>query len=390
MGGGKTVQQLLSSHEIIYRGNQESVLSSDASIKDLLIYVIQTKKKEVFICEKNKKYLGSVGLRAEDTIRKLSECECVKSLVKVNEKKMIFSHELISNVAKRIYYLNENEFPVIDENGCLLFVWNKMDFYATVCDVKIDEEEITISRGYSSKPSYGMWEKYKYNVNSQNGEDGIIEEILQRIGIESKYCVEFGAWDGEHLSNTKNLIDKYDFQALFIEGDDRRAEDGRKNYRNKEQQVHYAVGYVQHRGNKTLNDFLDEENAPLNIDVMSIDIDGYDYHVWSSLEKYRPRIVCIEYNPSIENEAIVIPPFSEKRFVGASPLALVELGRRKGYSLVAVTECNLIFVVNEEFAKVNILCNDLEVLRKVYVENTSFSTFEGKKYKIGCIENYFG
>ena len=34
------------------------------------------------------------------------------------------------------------------------------------------------------------------NITSQDGEDGIIEKILEVIGANTNYCVEFGAWDG--------------------------------------------------------------------------------------------------------------------------------------------------------------------------------------------------
>jgi len=47
------------------------------------------------------------------------------------------------------------------------------------------------------------------NVHSQNGEDGIIAEVLRRISEThelSRWCVEFGAWDGVYLSNTCCLI----------------------------------------------------------------------------------------------------------------------------------------------------------------------------------------
>ncbi|MBT5399271.1 hypothetical protein HOL24_01865 [bacterium] len=45
--------------------------------------------------------------------------------------------------------------------------------------------------------------KYASNFRSQNGEDGIIEKVFKIIGEpENKYFVEFGAWDGEFLSNT--------------------------------------------------------------------------------------------------------------------------------------------------------------------------------------------
>jgi hypothetical protein len=46
---------------------------------------------------------------------------------------------------------------------------------------------------------------YEKNITSQFGEDGIIEEVLNRIGIENASCVEFGAWDGKHFSNTWQL-----------------------------------------------------------------------------------------------------------------------------------------------------------------------------------------
>jgi hypothetical protein len=64
-------------------------------------------------------------------------------------------------------------------------------------------------------------EKYKYNIYSQNGEDGIIEEVFKRLGLDEFnkfWVVEFGAWDGKHLSNTFNLIKKGAASCL-IEGD---------------------------------------------------------------------------------------------------------------------------------------------------------------------------
>jgi hypothetical protein len=52
--------------------------------------------------------------------------------------------------------------------------------------------------------------KYKKNIFSQSGEDGIIKEVFKRLEISNvkldKNCYEFGAWDGIHLSNTYNLI----------------------------------------------------------------------------------------------------------------------------------------------------------------------------------------
>ena len=58
------------------------------------------------------------------------------------------------------------------------------------------------------------------NFYSQNGEDGIIEEILCRIPKSEKnsWCVEFGAWDGKHMSNTFHLVESAKYAAIYIEG----------------------------------------------------------------------------------------------------------------------------------------------------------------------------
>lgn len=53
-------------------------------------------------------------------------------------------------------------------------------------------------------------EEFKKNVYSQNGEDGIINEILNRLDMvdaNNFWCVEFGAWDGRHFSNTFALVE---------------------------------------------------------------------------------------------------------------------------------------------------------------------------------------
>ena len=52
--------------------------------------------------------------------------------------------------------------------------------------------------------------KYAHDVTSQNGEDGIIHKIFDILGTETnqrhRYCVDVGAWDGRHLSNTYSLL----------------------------------------------------------------------------------------------------------------------------------------------------------------------------------------
>ena len=50
--------------------------------------------------------------------------------------------------------------------------------------------------------------KYASNNTSQNGEDGVIKRLFELLPCSKKrrYCVDVGAWDGVHLSNTYSLL----------------------------------------------------------------------------------------------------------------------------------------------------------------------------------------
>ena len=60
---------------------------------------------------------------------------------------------------------------------------------------------------------------YSSDTYSQGGEDGIIAKILSLLPETDGWCVEFGAWDGIHLSNVRKLILEKRYRAVLIEGD---------------------------------------------------------------------------------------------------------------------------------------------------------------------------
>lgn len=187
------------------------------------------------------------------------------------------------------------------------------------------------------------------SVYSQFGEDGIIEEILSRVGQATpldRWCVEFGALDGISFSNTYNLIRNGAYHSVLIEGD-------RKKYRQlctnlPDARAVKICQFVTLDGPSSLDSILKGTAIPSNFDFLSIDIDGCDYHVFDSLEAHAPKLICIEFNPTIPNEIeyVQAPDFSLKH--GSSARSLVALAARKGYFLAAVTPCNLL-LVREQF-----------------------------------------
>lgn len=215
--------------------------------------------------------------------------------------------------------------------------------------------------------SAGELAEFSRNVFSQNGEDGILWEILNRLddGVNpTSWCVEFGAWDGVYLSNTCNLIRSRNYRAVLIEGDSERVRQLEYNHPGPE--IVKVCRYVSLEGEFTLDRVLQRTEIPQEFDVLSIDVDGFDYWVFDSLQVYSPRIVVIEFNPTIPNSVSYVqePNSGVKR--GASARALTDLGRRKGFDLVAVTSCNLILVRSDLLHLVGLdprLTPELEELR---------------------------
>ncbi len=197
-----------------------------------------------------------------------------------------------------------------------------------------------------------LLDQHASNIVSQNGEDGILAEIFRRIEPRSRLCVEFGAWDGKHLSNTWALWHESGWSAVLIEGDRERFLQLEKSITSFPS-VKAVHAFVAASGPSSLDSLLGREGvSPDGVDLLSIDIDGDDYHVWSSLTTYRPRVVVVEYNPTIPPELDLVQRQGE--YFGASAAALTRLARDKGYGLAACTATNCIYVHRDDFPALSI------------------------------------
>jgi hypothetical protein len=179
--------------------------------------------------------------------------------------------------------------------------------------------------------------KAEYQVFSQYGEDGIIQEIFDRIGTTNKYFIEFGVENGLE-SNSTNLLYK-NWKGLWIEGSKRYFDEINKTFSD-------LIG----AGTLTVkNEFITAENiesifksanAPAEPDMLSIDIDYNDYYVWEAIKNYNPRLVIVEYNSIFRPDTHFLVKYNATRswdgtsYFGASLLALQQLADAKGYCLV--------------------------------------------------------
>ena len=187
---------------------------------------------------------------------------------------------------------------------------------------------------------------YGSNRHSQFGEDGIIEKIFEIIGVRSKVCVEFGAWDGFHLSNTANLWTN-GWKGVLIEGHSGRFRQLTANV--KDYSCVCIHAYVSRDGDNRLEALLANRQIAPEIDLLSIDIDGNDYYIIESLGALRPRLIVCEYNPTIPADIDMYAEYGN--YFGASVTALERMARSKSYRLVALTDTNCFFVLEEDFHK---------------------------------------
>jgi hypothetical protein len=227
---------------------------------------------------------------------------------------------------------------------------------------------------------------FKSDTYSQTGEDGIIKKILEVIPQNDKWCVDFGAWDGLYLSNTRNLIETKGYSAILIEGDKVRFAELKRNFAQNKNVI--AINrFVGFEKEDNLDQILKMTPIPNDFDFLSIDIDGNDYHVWKAISDYNPKIVCIEFNPTIPTEIEFIQSADTSVKQGASLLSLVKLGKDKGYELVSVLKFNAFFVRSKYYPLFKIENNSPKVLRTNLSDiNYLFSGYDGKIFLTGGLK----
>ncbi len=179
--------------------------------------------------------------------------------------------------------------------------------------------------------------KHEYQVFSQNGEDGIIQEIFDRVGYTNKYFIEFGVENGLECNST-NLLYK-GWSGLWIEGSEQQCEGVKTRFSDliSDGRLQIQNAFI---NAENIQSLFDKANTPIEPDLLSIDIDYNDYYVWDAITKYKPRVVIIEYNSIFRPDTHFVVKYNPNRMwdktshYGASLLALEQLGKQKGYCLV--------------------------------------------------------
>jgi hypothetical protein len=174
-----------------------------------------------------------------------------------------------------------------------------------------------------------------YKVYSEGHEDGYIQEIFRRVGTKHLNFVEIASANGLECNTTYLLLQGW--RGAWFECDARQVEQASQLFASYPVHIQCITATP-----ANVDGLIAAHSVSGELDLLSIDIDSYDYWLWDAIKSVKPRVVVIEYNASLPPECCkTLPssalPLQGTNYFGASLGALASLATRKGYALVGCT-----------------------------------------------------
>jgi hypothetical protein len=225
----------------------------------------------------------------------------------------------------------------------------------------------------SKRVQPGSLLRKRSNKYSQLGDDGIISHILEKIGTTKGFFVEFGGWDGIHLSNTRALFEQ-GWDGAFIEADPEKFKNLQENYKDHPNIIcinEYVTFDPADPKGLTFDAIADKYFPNQAIDLLSIDVDGMDYRIFESIKR-RATLVIVEGGSLWHPKLRIKVPDSLSVNNLHQPLAVnFKLGRKKGYEPICFN-LNTYFIDKEYFYHFSHIQNDAVSLWKDYWNHLYF------------------
>ena len=239
---------------------------------------------------------------------------------------------------------------------------------------------------------YDLLEDAELKFYSQNGEDGIIDYIIQKLNLKKPSFVELGIGDYTE-SNTRFLYEKYYGNGLVV--------DIQKNLKEKvSSNVSLWRGNLKVLEKKISSENINEillNNVNFEIDIFSIDIDGIDYWILKKIEPKISKLVILEYNsifgPNLEVTVPNTEDFDRTKehysnlYYGASLSAYVKLMKEKGFYFLGVNRLrNNAFFINNDFPKKKFF-NKLQNMSLSECTNSNFNESRNINGELNFLSN---
>ena len=201
---------------------------------------------------------------------------------------------------------------------------------------------------------------YEFSNFSQNGEDGIIQFLTDRLKNKNKYFVEIGCGNGLENNSTNLILNNWSGVACDIPNNIKYYQRLMKIIQ-PSKKIHFVSGIINMENIKTIiNNFFKKE-----INFFSLDIDSYDFYILNEVLKNNilPQIICVEYNPFLGKNPYTIEyipnfrrySFDKERglYFGSSLEAWKILLKKYNYEFICVDKngVNAFFILPQFFQK---------------------------------------
>lgn len=219
-------------------------------------------------------------------------------------------------------------------------------------------------------------------VFSQNEEDGIIFEIVRRIGIGKGVFAEFGVGNG--TENNTLALAAAEWSGFWAGGEELGFNYNPLNA--TKLNFYYNRQWITKSNIVSLYRNGLEKIGKDRCDLVSLDLDGNDYHLIGELldNVEKPSVFVVEYNAKFIPPIRFVIDYDEAHqwrgddYFGASLQSFVDLFQRHGYFLVCcnITGANAFFVHERhkhQFADIPTRIEDLFGLPKYFLTGLDFS-----------------
>lgn len=194
--------------------------------------------------------------------------------------------------------------------------------------------------------------KYEHQTFSQNGEDGIINEIFNRLGITTGEFIEIGTGDGSE-NNTRLLLE-FGWKGVWIDGSNKNLKTINSNFHNfiKNDKL---IAYANFVNENNINSILQKYDISKDVDLLSLDLDLTTHLVWESINYITPKVLVIEYNGFFPKSSLWEADVKDNEVwdgsinMGASLSTIIKISESKGYKHIGcdLTGTNAFFVLDE-------------------------------------------
>ncbi len=230
---------------------------------------------------------------------------------------------------------------------------------------------------------------WEFSGFSQNGEDGIIDILSQKLQSPNRYFVEIGAADGiENNTAWLTVVQKY--RGLMIEGN------SILSARANRCVAPFSIGV------ECINMFVTKDTVAQirsrslesEPDVFSLDIDGNDFYIAKAIldSGIRPKIFVVEYNSvfgpdrsitiEYEPEFVYTTAHSSHLYYGVSISGWRKFFSDRSYKFVTVDRngVNAFFVDSEHF--------DTGFLEQIQGTEFAENRFQYTKFRMSSEEQF--